>query len=224
MAAEFGVVFDLDNTLVQSKIDFRRMAQAMAEHLVVRLGADVVPEGLSQKRIAQIVEVARELSDDPHVVDELWRIAAEHERMGMENLELEPDALEVIRTLKVEGYPLAICTNNARPATLEAIRPFGDPTPFDPIVTRDEVRHLKPSPEGLQVIEREWRSKGVQSMIMVGDSWLDAKAAADAGMPVIMYRERPSRLPPVSFPVYRRIEWLSELPDILADWRLEQRA
>ncbi len=213
--SRLGVIFDLDNTLVQSKIDFRGMAQALEDRLRERLGPAVVPEGLAQNPISQIIESAKSLSTDKALIDELWQIVSLHEAMGMEGLELEPGALSVVETLTRTGHTLAICTNNARPATLKAILPFGDPPPFTPVVTRDEVHALKPSPEGVQMILKAWQGMDVHEVIMVGDSWLDGKAAADAGVPFVEYQGRPSRFRREPVPVWHRIERLSDLLAII---------
>lgn len=211
-----GIVFDLDNTLVQSKIDFRSMAGALVEYLRERVGTHTVSLELAQKPIAQIVESARSLSPDVDLSDDLWRIVALHESKGMEHLQLEPAAPDVIDALVADGHRVAICTNNARPATLEALKPFGTPTPFCPIITRDEVHALKPSAEGLRKIVCGWTADGVRELVMVGDSWLDGKAAADAGVAFVEYRGRPGRVPREPIPVWHRIEHLTELLGIIA--------
>lgn len=210
-----GIIFDLDNTLIQSRIDFRRMARALVSWAHERLGPQALPPGLEGRPIAQIVETLSAI--DPEMTPALWEIVARHEAEGMQNLELEPGALAVVQRLAGEGRPLAICTNNARPATLAALAPFGHPLPFDFVVTRDEVRRLKPDPEGVLHIKAQWARRGVPTLMMVGDSWLDGKAAQLAGVPFVEYRGRPSRVPREPIPVWRRIEHLEEIFALLSE-------
>lgn len=212
--SEVGIIFDLDNTLVQSKIDFRRMAHALVDHLGRRLGEERVPQDLVHRPIAAIVERARGLAPQSEIVAELWRLVAEHEAMGMQDLQVEPGAVETVNALKKRGHPLAVCTNNARVATLEALEHFGLPHPFAPVVTRDEVRHLKPSPEGLISIVSAWKERGIKRCVMVGDSWLDGKAAAEAGVLFVEYKSNEGRVPREPVPVWHRVTHLDKVLEL----------
>jgi len=70
---------------------------------------------------------------------------------------------------------------------------------LDLVVTRDDMRALKPDPDGWRVIADYFGklSDGVcdpRHAVVVGDSWVDGVAAAKAGVPFIAYRARPEDL------------------------------
>ena len=217
-----GIIFDLDNTLIQSHIDFRRMARALVARAAERLGPEALPAGLEGRPIAHIVETLSAV--DPAMTPELWQIVAHHEAEGMQNLELEPGALGVIRRLAQEGRPMAICTNNARPATLAALAPFGEPLPFDVVVTRDEVRRLKPDPEGVLHIKAEWSRRGDPHFDDGGRLLAGRKGRRARGSPVRGVPGAAKPVPREPIPVWRRIEYLEELFALLAGGVGEQGA
>src|SRR4029077_14279185 len=62
-----------------------------------------------------------------------------------------------------------------------ALRPH-----LDLVVTRDDVRRLKPDPDGLRVVRERWPD--APRIVVVGDSWVDGLAAQAAGVPFIAYR------------------------------------
>mgnify|MGYP003694753625 CR=1 FL=1 len=53
-------------------------------------------------------------------------------------------------------------------------------------MTRDDVRALKPDPDGLRVIRARWPD--AEHVVVVGDSWVDGAAAQAGGVPFIAYR------------------------------------
>src|SRR5215471_5716 len=66
---------------------------------------------------------------------------------------------------------------------------------LDLVVTRDDMRALKPDPDGWRVIAEHFgavaRGSGDPSdAVVVGDSWVDGVAAAKAGVSFIAYRAR----------------------------------
>ena len=63
------------------------------------------------------------------------------------------------------------------------------------MVTRDDMRALKPDPDGWRVISEHFgnRAKSAgdpRDSVVVGDSWVDGVAATKAGVSFIAYRAR----------------------------------
>lgn len=215
-----GLIFDLDNTLVQSRIDFRGMAAALVRRLVDAFGSEALPPGLGDRRVAEIIDWAEHHVKDSQFIQGLWEIVTNYETRGMENLVPEPGAVETVRRLADTGCPLAICTNNAREATLKALEFFGQPPPFDPVVSRTEVRRIKPASEGIHLIKDVWRRHSLEALVMIGDSWLDGKAAEGAGIHFVAYVPGgEGRLSGQVVPVWRHITHLREIlePEAFAE-------
>jgi len=66
---------------------------------------------------------------------------------------------------------------------------------LDLVVTRDDMRALKPDPDGWRVISEHFGrlangAGDAREAVVVGDSWVDGVAAAKAGVSFIAYRAR----------------------------------
>jgi len=125
----------------------------------------------------------------------VWEVALDHERRAMEVAALEPGALAAVVGARRGGFATAIWTNNARELTLPALARLGLADELDLVVTRDDMRALKPDPDGWRVIAEHFskRAKGADDprhAVVVGDSWVDGVAAAKAGVSFIAYRAR----------------------------------
>ena len=65
---------------------------------------------------------------------------------------LEPGAREAVEGARAAGFATAVWTNNAREVTAVALERFALVPALDLVVTRDEMRALKPDPDGWRVI------------------------------------------------------------------------
>src|SRR5438034_354671 len=91
---------------------------------------------------------------------------------------LEASAREAIEGARAAGFATAVWTNNARDITAEALARFDLLSVLDLVVTRDEMRALKPDPDGWRVIVEHF---GIpHDAVVVGDSWVDGVAAPAA--------------------------------------------
>jgi phosphoglycolate phosphatase len=116
----------------------------------------------------------------------VWAIALEHERRAVERAWLEPGAVEALTGARAAGFATALWTNNAREVTQIALDRFGLGAHLDLVVTRDDMRDLKPDPDGYRVIAEHFGP--ARDAVVVGDSWVDGLAAAEAGVPFVAYR------------------------------------
>jgi phosphoglycolate phosphatase len=113
-------------------------------------------------------------------------IALEHERRAMREASVERGARDAIAGARAAGFATVVWTNNARDVTLEALERFELIEAFDQVVTRDDMRALKPDPDGWRVIAA--RFAPIDAAVVVGDSWVDGVAAAAARVPFVAYR------------------------------------
>ncbi len=205
------LVFDLDNTVVHSRIDFagiRRDLIALIRGQGIEEHAD---EALLRLSIGQIVELGE--AAGPAVGAEAWRIVLEYEQVGMEAATIEEAAAETLAQLRGAGFGLAVLTNNARPATLAALEKFALDALFDLVLTRDEVP-MKPSPVGLVRARERFDGRAARAA-MIGDSWLDGTAAQQAGLPFIAFRPRPGVLGERGIPCWAVVERLDQIPPLV---------
>lgn len=209
------IVFDFDNTLVHSRIDFVGIRRELLD-MLTRSGhpdatGDRPADRLTRLSIGEIIEVGA--AHDRAFHDEAWRIVLEYETAGMVAATVEPDATSTLYGLQELGFTLAVMTNNARPATMAALDLFDLASAFDLVLTRDEVP-MKPDPAGIVKAMATFDAPADRTA-MVGDSWLDGKAAGRASVPFIGFRPRPGILDEQGVAYWTIVEHLGELVPLL---------
>jgi phosphoglycolate phosphatase-like HAD superfamily hydrolase len=183
-------VFDLDHTLVRSPLDLVAMARDMRSLLEARCGP--LPPRPERYRVGELITYCQ--TKAPELEPPLWEVALDHERRALAEASLEPGAREAVVGARGAGFGTALWTNNARGVTLAALARCGLDDGFDLVVTRDDMRELKPDPDGWRVIAAHFgdlpavAGAADRLVFMVGDSWVDGVAATAAGVPFIAYR------------------------------------
>jgi phosphoglycolate phosphatase-like HAD superfamily hydrolase len=181
-------VFDLDHTLIRTPLDLAAMATDMRR--LVERERGPLPARPERYRVFELVAWTK--SQAPELEPAVWAIALEHERRAMDAATLESGALDAVAGARRAGLQTALWTNNARAVTLPALERLGLAAWLDLVVTRDDVRALKPDPDGWRVISE--RLAVTRGAVVVGDSWVDGVAAAAVGVPFVAYRAREADL------------------------------
>lgn len=119
------------------------------------------------------------------------------------NIRTFSNVAETLNKLKNEGYRLAILTNKDSKMSRYTLELAGiDIDLFDEIITADDVKTLKPNPEGLQKILNKLNIKNTEA-ISVGDTEFDYYCGMNAGVKTIMMtmKKRPyeSKIFPLAF-------------------------
>jgi HAD superfamily hydrolase (TIGR01509 family) len=159
-----GVIFDLDGTLVDSRLDFEAMRRQMN-----------LPTG------APLLETIARLPDQQAA--ECWRILEEHEHRGAQIALPMPGVPALLRTLHRLQVRVGVITRNGRQfaqATLDRLklRPHA-------LVTRDDGPP-KPDPAGLLRILAAW-DMAPNCAAIIGDFRFDLEAGRAAGMRTVLY-------------------------------------
>ncbi|NQX65078.1 HAD hydrolase-like protein [Paenibacillus alba] len=180
-----GIIFDMDNTLLQSHIQFKAMKEEVAELLMQQgyLGASF---SMENHTTSTLLAYAQKEGAPPNLIEAALQIAQKHELRGMEGAGLEPEALELLDVLKGH-FKLVIVTNNSEAAALQALEITGIKNYFDLIVGREQMDAMKPAPSGYLVAMRYFPEVPAKSWLSVGDSWIDGQASMDAYIPFISY-------------------------------------
>ncbi|MEW9799279.1 HAD family hydrolase [Alteromonas sp. CYL-A6] len=155
-----GVIFDLDGTLVESRLDFRRMR------------ADVgCPEG---EDILKFVDAI----DCPEQQRQAHAIIQQHELDDARSATWLPNGKRMVSRVREQGLPMAIVTRNSPEAT--RIKLVNNAIPIDLVLTRDDAPP-KPDPTALLMVARHWQLPPAHCLY-VGDFIYDQQAAENAGM------------------------------------------
>ena len=202
------IIFDLDNTLVHSQIDFPGMRSAIGDLLREQ---NVTRENNQQLRRHSVGEmIAWAAKKDAAIEDMAWNLVLEFECEGMAKATVEADAAQTLKVLLEREFKLAILTNNARAATIDALEKFDLLHFFDAILSRDDVP-MKPHAGGILHAKSTFNAERV---FHVGDAWLDGVAANRADVPFIAFRPLPDAFTGRDVTVWKTVESLRELPEL----------
>ncbi|MDX1677444.1 HAD family hydrolase [Arsukibacterium sp.] len=160
-----AVVFDLDGTLVDSRLDFATICHDIGW-----------PAGTPLLEQLATVSCLREKA-------RVEQIIHRHELAGADAASWIPGALDSLQQLSAQGWPLAILTRNMRQATARVINRLQ--IPVDLVLTREDCP-AKPDPAGLKMIAAQL-NVSCSEILYVGDYLFDLQVAANAGSLSCLY-------------------------------------
>ena len=162
-----GIIFDMDGTLIDSKLDFDQMRHDMG-----------LPEN------APILETIESYTGLRR--QECEEVLRRHERIGAENACLFPGIAELLEYIESLNLKIAIVTRNLHEFAIEMLKLL--PATFSPVIGREEGP-IKPDPWALLHICKHW---GFQpgEVIMAGDYRFDLEAGRRAGCPTLWFSQK----------------------------------
>jgi HAD superfamily hydrolase (TIGR01509 family) len=186
-----AVVFDLDGTLMDSKIDYEKMGNRIRELLVSR----GLPEPLEDRRkvyrvisggAATLREYGLPEASLEATMAEMETIMNDIELEALDAMELKPYARTVVAELHGKGIGLGVATRSHREYTLRGLKRYDMMRFFHHVVARDDVPYPKPDPRHLLYTIR---LLGVDpgDTLFIGDTTTDLQTADAAGVEFIGY-------------------------------------
>lgn len=161
-----GVIFDLDGTVVDSRLDFaairRDLGVGQGEPILEWIAA--LPPGAARDKAVEILHG--------------------HEHRGADAATLMPGVAEFLARLARAGIHRAVFTRNSRPVTEHTLRRLGLDD-FSPVITREDAPP-KPDPTGLETICRQWQLPP-DDVLFIGDYLYDLEAGRNAGIRTVLY-------------------------------------
>lgn len=159
-----GIIFDLDGTLVDSRLDFAAIRRELH-----------CPDGVG------VLEYIDTLAEDDQPAAR--QVVLRHEREGAERAVWMPGAKECLARLTDAGIPVAILTRNAREIADLTLRRLG--VRIEHLLGREDAPP-KPAPDGLLQLASRW-ALSPDRLAYVGDFRFDLQAAGNAGMAGVYY-------------------------------------
>jgi HAD superfamily hydrolase (TIGR01549 family) len=161
-----GIIFDLDDTLVETSLDFA----AIKRDIACPAKADILTfiDNLSCSKQQ----------------DEASRIVREHELNDAQTSVWLPGAKDFVEEARQHALPLAIVTRNCRQAT--ELKLNRNNIGIDFVITREDAP-AKPDPTALLSIANEWQIKA-NEIAYLGDYIYDIQAAHNADMQAWLYK------------------------------------
>jgi HAD superfamily hydrolase (TIGR01549 family) len=164
MSAIDGIIFDLDETLVASGLDFDLMRAEM------RLPSSV-----------PLLEAIAELSTEEQ--GRCNEILNRHEGAGAARAELIPGVKDFLRRLSERGLRQAVVTRNSRALVVPLLARLG--LEMNPVLTRDDGP-VKPDPAAILEICRVWQTYPTRTVV-IGDYRFDLEMARQAGAKSVLF-------------------------------------
>jgi phosphoglycolate phosphatase len=175
-----ALVFDLDGTLIDSRRDITTAINRMRAELGL-------PSILLEAVVTMVGEGARLLVEralgpgfTPEQVDRaLARYLELYWDVCLEQTRPYPGIGAMLVELR-EGYPLALLSNKGEALSRKILDGLGLTPFFREILGGDSLPTRKPDPAGLHVLAGRL-GLPVERLMLVGDTWIDAETAHNAG-------------------------------------------
>jgi len=174
-----ALIFDLDGTLIDSKLDLALSVNAT----LAELGRNPLPHEQIFSYVGQGAPalIARALGGDSSEEDcqlGLEFFIKYYSAHKLDNTILYPGVRETLDALK--GMPMAVYTNKPVRVSRSIIQELGVAGHFRHVYGGNSFERKKPDPMGVESILREFGAAPTQVMI-VGDSEVDVQTARNAG-------------------------------------------
>ena len=160
-----GIIFDLDGTLVDSRLDFDAMRREMG-----------LPVGVP------ILEGLANVPDGPER-DRMLAVMRNHELRGADESRPFDGVIEFLSHLEERGIPSAVLTRNSRESAERTLHRWK--LSFSQIVTREDAPP-KPDPAGVHLIADRWGLPPHQ-LVVIGDYLFDPQAGRRAGTRSVLF-------------------------------------
>ncbi|MHA1968455.1 MAG: HAD family hydrolase [Candidatus Hodarchaeales archaeon] len=188
------IIFDLDDTLIHSNIDYNRIRSIIA-----------------QLFNPPIVEIEAKSTAILILLEKLRREHPDLYPIGKKRM-IELKIPDILKKFNIESV---IFTNNS----IETLNLYLSKPRFKflrgfKIFTRDDFSKPKPDPEGIfQILDKF--SFAPECTVYIGDSYIDSKAAYAAGIRFVHFSSREMNLNLFPVPPYSTITSWNEFEDLL---------
>ncbi len=186
------IIFDVDGVIVHPAFSVFIEAREEIIRFLSKYGIRISVDSPFFKKV---YDALRKKFND---TEKAWKIylkaseiATEYELRALKNAAIEEKAREVISKLNKMGYIIAIYSLSGRKYVQEVVSKLELWSEIELIITREDAKP-KPYPDGLLRICEKLNAKP-QECIYVGDHYLDAEAARNAGCHAIILKNKKNR-------------------------------
>lgn len=181
-----AVIFDLDGTVASFNLDYRRVRSLIIDFLVKK-GVPTTLLSLDES-VFEMLRKAETWAKDSGKPKEFIEDIQSEALAATEQYELEaasttillPGVVETLNALKSMDLKVGLCTINSQKSVDHILERFKITRSFDVIISRNQVKHVKPNPEHLQAALQVLHASPKET-IVVGDSRVDMQSAKASG-------------------------------------------
>ncbi len=205
-----AVLFDLDGTLIDSRLDLAAAVNMMREHyglptLSVETVVSYIGDGMTKL-------VERSIANTDIVLAEAVRIT---KKFYGENLVVHTvfyeGVIELLQQLQENGIKIALTSNKPVEFCREILQTMKVDQYFSAVYGGCDNYALKPAPDMIELAAAEI-SATTDKCIVVGDNWTDIEAGKNAGSFTCFYNEGLGKVtevaPDFSFDYFSQLEEL----------------
>lgn len=173
-----GIIFDIDGTLTSTfDLIFASFNYVMKKYLNRNFSNEEIislfgptEDQILDKLCGENAEKAKE---------DYYNFYSENHHMA----DLYPGIKELLEHIKSRKVYLSIYTGKGKKAAAITLKKLGIFSYFDLMITGDEVKEHKPSPEGIELFIDKFKLQK-EKVLMIGDAPTDIKAARAAGVEI----------------------------------------
>lgn len=183
----FFILFDLDGTLVDSRVDLANSTN----DVLVSYGARPLPvdrvAGMVGEGAKKLVERAlAAVSVDADLDDALTRFREVYDRRLLEHTRPYEGIADVVQAASARAR-LAVLTNKPEGPSRRLLEAFGMASAFEWVVGGDSGFSRKPDPSALRHLQGQAGASPAETLL-VGDSMIDVHTARNAGVRICVAR------------------------------------
>jgi len=174
------LIFDLDGTLIDSKLDLALSVNAMLEHMGrARLAHETIYGYVGNGAPLLVRRALGEGATDAEAEKGVAHFLSYYRAHMLDNTVLYPGVREGLELLR--NYAMAVLTNKPILFSREIIERIGLAHYFRFIYGGNSFEKKKPDPMGVQILLRDLAAEPDEAMV-VGDSDVDVRTARNAGV------------------------------------------
>ena len=184
-----AVIFDLDDTLIISTVDFRKFRSCLIEYMN-RKGAktDRFEEG--ETTVSMIAEFEKEMRTKgiderkiQHYMDEIETLLDNIELERIEETTQIPGADEILLILRENDIRIGVLTRGCTEYARRALEIAGLDELVDAVISRDNKSGIAPKPDPRSaLLLTEMLGVEPRETVMIGDHSIDFACARDSGI------------------------------------------
>ncbi len=179
------IVFDLDGTLIEFRLELFEAKQRIIEMLTNSgVPSSMISPKDSIQALLQKTEQIFGHAQGGELRNKALNIMKEYEMRVATESRLRKGVSELLRNLKAHGFRLAVATNTHREAALLSLTRASILSFFEALVTRDDVSNLKPRGDLLRKLLEILRTEP-GNVLYIGDSIHDLQASMEVGIAFI---------------------------------------
>lgn len=181
------IIFDMDNTLIHSHIDFKLLKD---ESYRLLRAAGLTPD--HSLPVTQTLAAFKQQNLLPQELEQaVWDAIVRIEADGLAQATMEPQVELMLQSLVGRAH-VVVLTNNDEPSALASLGHLGLAGCFERIMGRGSAPELKPAPGGMLALLADYPHLTAANALAVGDATIDIRAAYGAGLRFCAYnRSRP---------------------------------